>query len=109
MIEYSLINMKPIPAQRFTTEIGGITYGFTFRQLGRAVYVWLTAGNVSVVSGQMVEHATKIPFYASPHVSGHFTVYDTRGTEHPNYEGLGTRWILVHELNKSEEDDGSDL
>ncbi len=91
------IDISNVPAQRLSTELDGVAYTIELRQLANGLFVWLSANQEPVVSGELCEHATAIPFFPTPVMNGgRFVLLDTKGKDAPHFSGLGARWVLCY-------------
>ena len=91
-----VIPLDAIPWQAFNIVLDGQKCAIEIRQIAQNLYCDLTVNDIDVFKGRICEDRASINLYPTRYFSGNLIFIDTRGKDHPQYEGLGTRWILVY-------------
>lgn len=92
------VPLKPVPAQSLSLVLDDRTVGITLRSMAGALYIWVTCAGYSVTAGQICRDRTLLtPRAAQLGLPGlDLWFADLRGTADPTFEGLGTRFLLLH-------------
>jgi len=96
------IPLRPIPAQRLQVVLDDQNCTLALYDRGGRLYADLDVGNVSVFRGAICRYGADIVQSPTLRFSGSLHFYDTQGTKEPDYEGLGSRFILLY-LSDGEE------
>lgn len=89
----------PVPAepfQRVSVVLAEQNCVITLRQIGSRLFAALEVDGETVFDGSLVCDRQPIPAHAVGGFSGKLMVADTKGREHPQYEGLGDRFVLCY-------------
>lgn len=81
------IPLEPIPNQEVEFRVGDDNY--TVNVITRSGSLYITVWR----EGEYIVNNRALMSFAP--VTNNIQLIDTEGTEDPNYEGLGTRWLLV--------------
>lgn len=90
------IPMQKLPNQTLSIVLDGQNCVINLRQNGDRMYSTLTANDMKVCSGHACLNAEPIPVWGTARFSGKLFFVDTKGKEHPTYEGLGDRFELLY-------------
>ncbi len=91
------ILLSAIPFQIVNAMVNGQSYRITVRQNGGKIYTSLMVDGVQVTDNVMArEGAPIVPFSQTTARTIPYWV-DLQGREPPQYEGLGSRWLLCYE------------
>ena len=91
------ISLQPIPYQIVACVIGGQSFEITVRQIGSNLY------SSTVVDGEQITKAVRatsggsITPWADSRVGTQVRWHDSQGDEDPQFDGLGSRWVLCFE------------
>ena len=90
------IPLSPIPAQTFQIVLDDQQCHITLYQRGRRMYLDLEADNETVCQGAICQNRASIVPFPTLNFSGSLHFWDTLGDEPPQYEQLGTRFLLLY-------------
>jgi hypothetical protein len=90
------IPISAIPWQVFNVVLDGQKCKISLRQIAQSLYCDLICDDQTIFVGRICEDGTPINCYPSRYFRGNLVFYDTKGNEHPQYEGLNDRWILTY-------------
>ena len=96
------IPLTAIPAQLVAVVIGDHAYEIELRQIGASLYTSVTIDGVQITRNVRARGFGTIPRGADARVPVEIYWQDTQGEEPPQFEGLGSRWVLAYEVD----DDG---
>ena len=91
-----IINISPIPAQRFKCVLGGQYCVMSLRQKGRRMYLDLDLADEPVFSGAVCVHGARVNQSPSHIFRGSIHFYDMLGKDAPQFDGIGSRYILLY-------------
>lgn len=92
-----LIELTKNPAQTTRVNLGGQDCQITLRQLGTGLYLDLSVSGKAILQGRLCHDRTLLvrrPYLRSRFKGADLSFYDTLGTDDPQFEGLGERWVL---------------
>lgn len=96
------IPIDPIPYQEFSVILNGQNCVIVLRQIAERLYSDLTVDDIPVFSGRICQNGTAVNLYSDKDFSGKLSFVDTLGNDNPQYEGLGTRWLLLYGYESEE-------
>ena len=90
------IPLQALPGQRLQVTLDGQNCTLTLYSRGNRLYADLNADGSAVCHGAICRNGADIVQSPSVFFSGSLHFYDTQGTHDPEYEGLGSRYILLY-------------
>lgn len=90
------IPVDPVPWQEFSVVLNGQNCVISLRQIAERLYADLTVGDTPIFTGRICQNGTAVNLYNDKDFSGKLVFADLLGNENPQYEGLGTRWVLLY-------------
>lgn len=91
------IPLSAIPHQIVSAVVNGQSYRVTVRQIGSRLYTSLMVDGVQVADNVMACAGSSIVPWSQTTAKTIPYWVDLQGIEAPQYEGLGSRWILCYE------------
>ena len=88
------IPLSPVPAQTCTVTLGGQACRLDVFQKSTGLFVNLYLSDVPVVLGVIAQHANRLVREPYGLFVGDLAFFDLQGTDDPQYDGLGSRWVL---------------
>lgn len=82
-----VIPLSPVPAQSLTSAIGGVNYRFYIRQLEMGIFCDMWENDILFIAGLKCLNAV---FFRG------FQFIDTMGNDDPDYQNLGSRFLLIY-------------
>lgn len=92
-----VVPLRPSAAQRLTVQLGGQNCTIRVYSMATGLYFDLYVSSVLVVAGVICQHANRLVRAAYLGFVGDLAFYDTQGSDDPEWQGLGSRWILVYD------------
>lgn len=99
MVEVPLISY---PSRSFQIILDEQDCSLKLYQKGRVLYLDLSVNASPVTAGNICLNKTSIILHSQRLFTGHLFFLDTVGDSHPQWDGLGSRWVLLF-ANKNEE------
>ena len=90
------IPLQPIPAQRLQVVLDGQHCTLAVYTRGGRLYADLDVGSNTVFRGAICRYGADVVQSPTPLFAGSLHFYDTRGTQDPDYAGLGSRHVLLY-------------
>lgn len=90
------IPLQSLPNQQLSTVLDGQECQITLRQIGTRLYGTLAVDGETVYENAICHHAMSIKAYPTSAFKGTLFFLDTYEQEAPQWEGLGTRWMLYY-------------
>lgn len=89
------IPLSAVPFQTVSAVVNGQQYRITVRQLGAFLYTSVTVDGTKVTDTVAATVATGIIPWAQNVADTNPYFVDTQGSQAPQYEGIGERWVLL--------------
>lgn len=99
------IPVSAIPFQEFSVVLDDQNCTIVLRQIAESLFCDLTVDERVVFQGRICEINAPINLYHSRFFKGSLIFVDTKGSDNPQYDGLGDRWVLIY-ISESEVSDG---
>lgn len=90
-----LINLRPLPAQRFSVVLNGQNCVIDLYLSGEKMYIDLAVNDTTVLHGAICHDRQNIIRFQNA-FKGALAFVDSDGAEDPEYSGLGDRWNLYY-------------
>lgn len=90
------IPLQPVPAQRLQVVLDDQNCTLVLYSRGGRLYADLDAGSDVVFRGAVCRCGADIVQSPTLRFSGSLHFYDTQGAQDPEYDGLGSRFILLY-------------
>lgn len=90
------IPLPPIPSNRFQVVLDDQQCRISLYQRGRRMYLDLDVDNEPVCRGAICQNRASIVQSPTRLFSGSLHFWDTLGDEPPQYDQLGTRFLLLY-------------
>lgn len=90
------IPLDAIPYQTVSFMIGDKAVTVSLRQLGTSLYTSLWVDGEMINSNIRATNGGHICVFPTSEISTDLRLIDTVGSEDPQYDGLGSRWLLVY-------------
>lgn len=90
------IPLRATPSQVVNVQLADQAARIAVYQKRTGLYVDLSVGGVSIVSGVIAQNANRLVRDAYLGFLGDLAFYDTQGDEDPVYTGLTDRWFLAY-------------
>ncbi|MNC43342.1 hypothetical protein D3C75_921980 [compost metagenome] len=90
------IPLSPLPGQRLQIVLDDQNVTLTVRQKGPRMYIDLDVSGTPVMTGAICSDRTNVKQYKTMPFRGGLFFVDTEGRDAPQFEGLGTRWVLMY-------------
>lgn len=97
------IPLTPIPAQLVAVVIGDHAFEIEVRQVGSSLYTSTRIDGEQITRNVRATAFGSITPWADSRVPLEICWQDTQGEEPPQYDGLGTRWVLAYEVEDDAE------
>lgn len=91
------IPLDAIPNQKMSISLGDQSCEIAVRQIGARLYASLTADGVTISTNAPAVNGGRVNLYPNPYFKGVLYWVDRIGDAPPQYDGLGTRWVLIYE------------
>lgn len=91
------VPLNAIPWQKLSIVLNDQACSIEVRQIGARLYASLTADGETIIVNALAVNGGRVNLYPHPAFSGVLRWLDTVGDEPPQYEGLGSRWLLCYE------------
>lgn len=91
------IPLSAIPYQIVSAVVNDQSFQLEIRQLGAFMFVTTIVDGEEVASSVRAVAGQSITPWPSADVNTSVVWVDTQGSDDPQYEGLGTRWLLAFE------------
>lgn len=85
-----------VPSQTLRATLAGQAVTVHLYQRSTGMFCDVSLSDALVIGGVPAQHANRIVRSAYLGFAGDLAVYDTQGTDDPDYTGLGSRWVLVY-------------
>lgn len=90
------VPLSPAPGQRLQIVLDDQNVTLAVRQKGARLYLDLDVSGTPVMSGAICSDRTNVKQYKTMPFRGGLFFIDTEGRDAPQFEGLGTRWVLMY-------------
>lgn len=90
------IPLSPIPGQRLQIVLDDQNVTLQLRQKGARLYIDLDVSGTPVMGGAICSDRTNVKQFKTMPFRGGLYFVDTKGRDAPQFEGLGTRWVLMY-------------
>lgn len=91
-----IINISPIPAQRFQCVLDGQYCVLRLRQKGKRMFLDLDLADAPIFCGAICVHGARINQSLSHLFRGTLHFYDMLGKDAPHFEGANSRYFLLY-------------
>jgi hypothetical protein len=91
------IPLSAIPFQRVSLVIGSQSVEIEVRQMGSSVFTSAVVDGVQITRSTRAVNGGELFPWTFPDKPAEIKWVDTQGDADPQYEGLGSRWLLVYE------------
>nr|DAH90086.1 MAG TPA: hypothetical protein [Caudoviricetes sp.] len=98
----STIDLQAFPNQKLSVLLNDQECDIALRQLGNRLYCTLTVEDETLFENALCTLAAPIGGSETLGFDGVLFFLDTKGKESPQWEGLGTRWILNYASSDEE-------
>ena len=89
-----IIPLAPVPSQVLTVALGAQACRIAVYAKSTGMYADLFVNDVAIVTGVAVQHANRWVRDAYCGFVGDLAVFDLQGSDDPQWQGLGDRWVL---------------
>ena len=93
------LRLSPLPNQVCNAVIGGQSYVIELRQLGSGLFSSVNVDGTQITRNVRATHGGSLTPWPHAAVGTQLRWLDTEGSEAPQYEGLGDRWLIVFEAS----------
>ncbi len=93
------LRLSALPNQVCNAVIGGQSFVIELRQLGNSLFSSVSVDGVQITRNVRATHGGGLTPWPHAGVKTQLTWQDTKGTDAPQYEGLGDRWLIVFEAD----------
>lgn len=90
------IPLSAIPFQELSVVLADQNCTITLRQIAESLYLDLAVDDRAIFRGRICEIDVPINLYRSRFFRGYLFFEDTKGSDNPQYDGLGSRWRLFY-------------
>lgn len=90
------IPLPPIPSNTFQVVLDDQQCRITLYQRGRRMYLDLEVDSETVCRGAICQNRASVVPFPTLSFSGSLHFWDTLGDEPPQYDRLGTRFLLLY-------------
>jgi hypothetical protein len=90
------IAIQPIPAQSISAVLGGQNCQINIYQKGQRVFVDLNSNGLDIVTGVLAHDVNPLVCIKYTGFQGNLTFVDTQGNDDPQYDGFGSRYVLIY-------------
>lgn len=90
------ISLKPLKAQEVSVTLGGQAVTLRIVQRSTGLFMDVGVGNVWIAQGVLCLNCNKIVRYPYLKFQGELFFADTKGSDDPVYDELGTRYKLFY-------------
>lgn len=90
------ISLKPLKAQEVSVTLGGQAVTLRIVQRSTGLFMDIGVGNAWITQGVLCLNCNKIVRYPYLKFQGELFFADTKGSEDPVYDELGTRYKLFY-------------
>lgn len=97
----SIIPLVRVPAQRFDVRVGDKNCTISLMQKDQGLFIDLLLEGKPLIYGKLCQNRTPIVRYPYLKFPGDLYFVDTQSNADPNYQGFGTRWILIHDFQEA--------
>ena len=91
------VPLNPIPWQKLSIVLDGQACDIEVRQIGARLFASLVADGETIGTSVLAVNGGRLNLYPHPAFKGVLRWIDTTADEPPQYDGLGTRWMLCYE------------
>lgn len=91
------IPLDPIPWQKLSVVLNDQACDIEVRQIGARLYASLIADGDTIGANVLAVNGGRVNLYPHPTFAGTLRWFDAVGDEPPQYEGLGSRWLLLYD------------
>lgn len=91
----SIVPLRPIASQSVNVILAGQPCTIDLRQLGGRQYLSLSLNGTPICRSVLLVNRSAIVRAAYTGFVGELAVVDTQGDESPQFEGWGSRWLLL--------------
>lgn len=90
------IPLEPVPGQEFDIDLSGSSYNIFVYQRDKTVYVDVQDEQGYIFKGVKAMDRTGLKLASYMRLPGQLWFEDTAGNSDPDYEGFGSRFVLVY-------------
>lgn len=90
------IPIQPVPSQYLSAVLAGQNCQIAIYQKSRGIFVDINVDGTDVAAGVLAHDAVALNPVSYANFSGNLMLIDSQGSDDPNYQGLGTRFVLVY-------------
>lgn len=91
-----IIPLTPTAAQSLTVVLESQNCTITASQKSTGMFLDLAVDNTPIISGVICRDRVRLVRQEYLGFVGDLAFMDTQGLDDPQYEGLGTRWVLMY-------------
>lgn len=93
-----VLPIQPVPSQTFQATLGAQNCQITLQQMSTGLFASLSINGTPIISGKYCNDRVNLIRQAYLGFKGWLYFVDTAGKQgDPNYQGLGSRYLLVYE------------
>lgn len=92
-----IVPTAPVPSQTLLAVLGGQSCRLDIFQKTTGLFLNLYVNDELCVGGVICEDANPLVRFSTVPFVGELAFYDLQGAEDPQFEGLGSRWVLGYE------------
>lgn len=90
------ITLQPIKAQELTVKLGDQSVTLRIFQRSTGLYIDIGVGEVWIAQGVLCLNGNRLVRYSYLGFQGELFFADTKGSEEPFYDDLGSRFLLFY-------------
>jgi hypothetical protein len=95
-----VLQAQPVPSQIFQATLGAQNCSITLQQMSTGLYVSLSIDGTPIISGKRAVDRVNLIRQSYLGFTGFLYFVDTTGQgRNPHFAGLGSRFLLVYELD----------
>ena len=89
--------LTPIPHQLVASVVGSQSYEITIRQMGSSLFTSVVIDGEQITRNVRATSGGSITPWGDARVGTQIYWQDTQGDDDPQFDGLGSRWLLCYE------------
>ncbi len=90
------ITLQPLKAQEVTVTLEGQSVTLRIVQRTTGLYIDIGIADLWIAQGVICQNCSKLVRYAYLGLQGEIFFADTKGSDDPDYSGLGSRFLLFY-------------
>lgn len=91
-----IVPLSPLPSQTFNVVLDSQNCTIKLSQKSTGMFLDLAVGQTPVLTGTLCRNLVRVVRQSYLDFSGELMFMDTQGYDDPQYEGLGSRWVLMY-------------